>query len=69
MMKVSTSCKMVSSDVAQWIRSKRSGLNAAMETLLIVTSYVTGLSVGARDNASATGISFPGVYTIVYEYS
>ena len=37
--------------------------------LLMATSSVTGSSVGARDNASATGMAFPGLYVSWYEYS
>ena len=35
----------------------------------MATSSVTGSSVGARDEASATGMAFPGLYVSWYEYS
>ena len=44
-------------------------MNAVSVMLLKATSSVTGLSVGARDKASATGMAFLGLYVSWYEYS
>ena len=44
-------------------------MNAVRVVLLMATSSVTGSSVGARNKASATGMSFPGLYDSCYEYS
>ena len=44
-------------------------MNAVSVMLLMATSSVTGSSVGARENASATGMAFPGLYVSWYEIS
>ena len=69
MMTVPCSRRTGSSNVARRVRSRRSGMNAVSVLLLMATSSVTGSSVGARDKASATGMTSPGLYVSWYEYS